>query len=600
MAIVRHWLKIRPWWCGLLAACCILGPALGSGDLLNLDLITTPHLRAPDWRWGVGPGLPHRVPMYWPLTWMANLTSGGTVLKALYVVALTVLFVGVWRLAASGDARIDAGIALLVTWSPFTITRVAVGHLNVVWAMAAIAWSAPALLRLDPGSSRRARRLGGLIALGGLIPGSWMLVTGAAGVLGGPASERRVRARRWLQLLPLQLAWIVPSALFAIVGPKLAGGSNFRPAIGALAPLEMLAGLGFWRVPNQVPAPPWWPLIAVTLVVLIGLGFQETLRRFGRPWVLITGAALAIPTLTRVPPFSLVLSFVNNSVLGTPLREAQRWWGLALVLLAPCLAAGAVNMRKHASETFAAVLPAAAALLLAGNGLWGARGMLTPVKYPSGWSQVRSVIEHNPGTTLALPWHQYLDVSFAQNRRVLNPLPDYLSGDVVASTDPELTIYHSEVDPRGEPAIRALDHPARASDLLAALGIRYIAAARLGDPDERIDALALQDGFTTLFTDNDIVLLQVDDSATRRVDWWFGPIGVVPRGQSPVAVAGAPGWVLGGDLVSGRSPTLDPGRRSGVLWYWPAFAVIFANVVSLGWWLRSLVGGGSDDRADYG
>ena len=588
MATLAHWPKIRPWCCGIVAAVCILGPALGSGDLLNLDLVTTPKLRAPDWRWGVGPGLPHRVPMYLPLTWLADLASGTTVLKALYVVALTVLFVGIWRLAASGDARIDAGIALLVTWSPFTITRVAVGHLNVLWAMAAIAWCAPALLRLDARSATRARRLGGIAALGGLIPGSWMLVTGAAGVLGGPADERRARARRWVSLLPLQLAWIVPSALFAIVGPKLVGGSSFPPAIGVLAPLQMLAGLGFWRIPNQVQAPPWWPLVALLLAVLAGLGLRETLGRFGRPWALITGSALTLPILARIPPSRAAVSLLSNSAVGAPLREVQRWWGLALVLLAPCLASGALALRSHVAPTVAVMFPAAAALLLSGNGLWGVGGALSPVSYPPGWSQVRSVIESEPGTTLVLPWHQYLDVRVRSRAKGPESAPGVLPGDVISSTDPELSLYQAEVDQRGEPAMRALDQPNFASSRLGALGIRYIAMARLGQGDERIDDLASQRGFTEMFADRDIILLRVDDSITRRVDWWFGPFGVVAPGQRPIAVAGGPGWVLEGVGISDESPILDPGQGSGLLWYWPALAAVFGYIVSLGSWICSL------------
>lgn len=581
----------KPWLGGVLAACIVLGPALGPGDLLNLDLITTPRLRPPDWRWGVGPGVPHRVPSYVPLAWLSEVIDGATVIKLFYVFALAALFVGVWRLAASGDARIDAGVALFVTWSPFTVTRVAVGHPGVVWAMAAVAWGAPALLRMDAQSSRGARRLCGVAAIGGLIPGTWVLAVGAAGALGGPAAGRRMRIRQWLSLLPLQLAWIVPSALFAILGTRLVGGGKFRPSIGALAPLELLAGLGFWRQPNQVQAAPWWPLIALAVAALAVLGIRTMNARFGRPWMVITTGAIVIPILTVVAPFSTVLNWLTNSAVGTPLREIQRWWGLALVLLSPCIAAGAVVLVERSRSLLPALLPAAAALLLAGNGLWGNNGAMVPVHYPHGWSTAAAAIRRQAGTTLVLPWHQYLDVSFADGRRALHPLAEFLPGDLVFSTDPEFNVIQREVDPRGERAVQALNDPDSASAALAELGIRYVAAARFGDSNEGLDRLARAPGFTPVYNDADIMLLRVDMTSTRWVDWWFGPIGTVATGSAPIAVAGGTGWVLGSTSIASGTAILRPGNRSGLLWYWPALVVLVAYIISVTCWVWALVPG---------
>ncbi len=562
----------------------MLGPALAPGHLLNLDLVTTPRLRFPDWRWGAGPGTPHRVPLYIVLAVCSSVVSGAIVIKAVLVVTLVVLFVGVWRLAASGDARIDAGVALLVTWSPFTITRLTIGHLSVVWAMAAIAWTAPALLRLDGRSPVHLRRVAGLAALGGLVPGSWVLAVGAAGVVGGPRSEFRSRFLQWLRLVPLQLVWIVPSALFAAVVPPLVGSVGFRPDIGILAPFELLSGLGFWRTPSQVPGPPWWLLVALGLAGLAGAGLRRTTKRFGRPWSIAAAAAALAPVAAVVTPFSNLVDELTASAVGAPLREMQRWWGLALVLLAPCWAGGAVAWRdRSASSSFPAVLPAASALLLAGNGLWGAGGALIPVEYPSGWETVARIVGAEPGTTLVLPWHQYLDIPFAEGRRLLNPLPEYLPGDVVFSTDPELGRAQEEVDRRGPAAIRALDRPRSAAPALGKLGIRYLAIAHVDQVDESDEPFPEIPGTTVVYADADISLVEVDDVAARRVDWYLGAVGRVAEGAGPIAVAGGPGWLLGMSSIEGDGPTLTSGRGAGLLWYWPVLFVVGADFWFVGW-----------------
>lgn len=589
LAGVRRGHPAVPWVLGVVAALVVLGPALAPGHLLNLDLVTTPRLRFPDWRWGAGPGTPHRVPLYVLLSVCSSAVGGAVVIKTVFVVTLMVLFVGVWRLAATGDARIDAGVALLVTWSPFTITRLAIGHLSVVWAMAAIAWSAPALLRLDGRAAVSLRRAAGLAALGGLVPGSWVLAVGAAGVVGGPRTEFRTRLVRWLRLVPLQLVWIVPSALFAVAVPRLVGSAGFRPDIGILAPLELLGGLGFWRTPSQVPGAPWWPLVALGLGALTVSGIRSTVERFGRPWVVAAGGAALAPVVAVVPGLSDLVDGLTGSAVGAPLREMQRWWGVALVLLAPCWAHGAAAWRdRAAASALPTVLPAASALLLAGNGLWGAGGVLVPVDYPPGWATVAERLRDDPGTTLVLPWHQYLDIPFADGRRLLNPLPEYLPGDVVFSTDPELAVAQAEIDPRGPVAIEALDEPASAARVLGDLGIRYVAIAHVDVDDDATQLLGLP-GTTVVHTDDDVSLVRVDRVTARPVDWWVGAIGRLPAGDGPAAVVGGPGWLLGTERVDGAGPTLDPGRGNGVLWYWPALLVIAADGVFAGWVAGELV-----------
>jgi hypothetical protein len=584
----QGWHGLRSWVIGLVASVVVLGPGLGDGHLLNLDLVSTPRLRLPDWRWGVGPGVPHRVPLYFPLSALSHLVSGATVTKMLYLVTLAALFVGVWRLAATGNAWLDGGVALIVTWSPFTTTRVGVGHSSVVWAMAAVAWSAPALLRLDPARRHATRSLAGLAALGGLVPGMWTMTVGAIGVLFGPVATRRERARQWLLLLPLQLVWLVPSALFALVGPRLVGGRAFRPVVNAAAPLQFLAGLGFWRTPSQVAPPPWWPAVAVALAVLAIVGWSSVRRRLGRGWSAATLVAVVIPLATVVPPVARLTRWLTTTPIGPPLRESQRWWGLGLVLLAPSFAAGALTLSKRFTSVVPTLLPLAAALFLGGNGLWGVGGSLNPAHYPAGWSAVATMIDRDPGTTLVLPWHQYLDVAFAEGRRVLNPLADFLPGDLVFSTDPELGVQQDQIDPRAAPAIEAISRRESAAAGLAALGIRYLALARIGPVDERADQLEGAPGFSTVFSDTTVSLLRVDASVARNVGWWFGPFGSISPGTTPLAVPYERGWMFGWHTVSGRGPLLAPGDGGGTLWYWPSVVVVLGDAAAVLWWVRSL------------
>src|SRR5207249_3327253 len=122
-------------------------------------------------------------------------------------------------------------------------------------------------------------------------------------------------------------------------------------------------------------------------------------------------------------------------------------------------ALGATRVARASGPVLTAlapIAPAAIATVLAGPCLWGLGGRLQPVHFPSAWARVRAEVRAHPGTVLALPWHEYLDVRLAHSRRVYNPLPDYLGGDVLVSSDPELgTGAREQADPR-EQAVLAL------------------------------------------------------------------------------------------------------------------------------------------------
>jgi hypothetical protein len=175
---------------------------------------------------------------------------------------------------------------------------------------------------------------------------------------------------------------------------------------------------------------------------------------------------------------------------GVVLRESQRVLPLFLVWAAPAAALGAVELARELRQRWSwayLVVPAACAVVLAAPGLWGIGGRLEPVQFPGGWAPVRAEVRARPGPVLALPWHEYLDLDFADGRRVLNPLPDYLGGDVLSSADPELGSGGQErVDEREPGVLEALadlraGRPAAAA--LARIGVRWVVLAHEVDWD---------------------------------------------------------------------------------------------------------------------
>ena len=289
----------------------------------------------------------------------------------------------------------------------------------------------------------------------------------------------------------------------------------------------------------------------------------------------------------------------TNLPLGAPFRDTQRLLAMYLVWLAPAAALGAedVAARLHgASQSLVRAVPLAVALVLGGPGLFGVNGRLEPTAIPRSWYEARVLIADDPGTVLALPWENYLDLQIADSRRVHHPAPIFLEGDVMVSSDLGLPESSGErLDPReplADELVAQMRSGAHTAQALADLGVRWVFLLRTTDWAT----------YTGLFDDPGLDLV-VDDGtlALYQVREWSGPITtaageeltpreVVPPlvGLSPSEAAtwnapAQPGWRRGGRAVEEtENGLLSLPSGSGVVWFWPAILVVIGAVAAYG------------------
>jgi hypothetical protein len=305
-----------------------------------------------------------------------------------------------------------------------------------------------------------------------------------------------------------------------------------------------------------------------------------------------------IALLSGLPGLRSLFADLTTTTIGGALRNSQRLLGLFLVWMAPAAALGARQLATQAAPALQPtieVLPAVAGVVLAAPGLWGANGALEPATFPNGWAAARSQVERAPGPLLALPWHEYLNLHFADARRVLNPAPDYFGGDVLVSSNPEFADSpraREQGDPREVHVPPLLDHLDRASPSFRALGIRWVVV--LHEVDWRDYTAINQDpGMQRTLSTGALDLYQVRDwrgpvvaDTGRRVhvDTVVAPFSrVSPSGKATWTRPSAPGWLRG---TSGTSTTatglLHLPAGSGPVWYWPATLAMGADVVVIG------------------
>jgi len=586
--LARRW----PWLLGGGAGVAALGPALGPGSLLSLDLVVLPRVPVPTGIWGLGPDLPRRVPYGAALAWASEVVGGPAAGKSFLLLAVAAAVAGAARLVGDQSVAVRAGAGLLYGLSPFLLTRVGAGHLGLVAAYAVLPWALPALLR-PAACRRRAVLWAAALGLTGVAGGVLALALGAVGL----AADRSRRALLTAAgVVVAQLPWAVPGAVVVVAGAgaEAAPARAFATRVDGLAGvLGLPAGHGFWREASQVGGEPGAgvAVLGAVLLVLAAAGVSRLPAGWRHRALVAAAAGIALAAATAVPGVDALYERVTDVPVFAPAREGHRWLALFLVALAPAAALGAA----HLGGRLVTAVPAALALALAGPSLWGLDGRLDPVDLPGGWAEAKAAVDARPGPVVALPWHQYLDIDAAGGRRVLHPLPDYLGGDVLTASDPELGRPRRERADAREPVVDRLlaraEEGARVSGELAGAGFRWVAVLHEVD-FERYASLADDPGLERVVTDPSVDLYRVRAWRGPAVDRRGRSVDVEPTVAPLASVASdevttwhrpaASGWLRGWRAAhSTPHGTLRVPAGDAPVWYWPAAVVLFADLCTV-------------------
>ncbi|MCU1370926.1 MAG: hypothetical protein JWO77_2120 [Ilumatobacteraceae bacterium] len=615
-----------PWALGVMLGLVVVGPGLSGGSLLSLDLLVTPDIPVPNGVYGLGPALSQRVPLFAILGVGSAAVGGPVITKVFLVVCLATGFAGAARLVrVMAPAGTEVGalgqVAAGVLWAvgPYALTRVGVGHINLVWVVAVLPWVLPRLCR--PADHLPSTYLAALaMAIGGPGGGTLGVTAAAVALLVQPAPRRHLRPAAAV-LIP-QLVWVLPTAVLLWAGAGVTGAMGFSTrADGVAGWPALLAGNGFWRQDHQVGATGFVGAVAGLIIGLLALaGGIRIVRTLGwRSW---QGAATAVGVTGLVLALASALPLVRDGYevltdlpIGAPLRESQRFTALWLVWAAPSAVIGAVSVgrwltdrapaRARLVRAAVAAVPLAVALAVSVPGWWGVDGRLEPVEYPAGWAAVRETIADRPGTVVALPWLEYPQLSFADGRQAFNPMPDFLGGDVISSYDPLFEAggdHQEQVDRRSvevDRLVAELEAGQAVSRQLADLGVRWVVLARERGAEDYA-ALAADPGLDPVLTVPDVELYEVRDWSGRAT----GPDGTAHDVSRPIpplirtdapdgsvlSVAGAPGWVQGWArpvAVTGDGRLRLEGT-GGTLWFWPAIVILVTDLAVAGLGIRCL------------
>lgn len=470
----------------------LLGPALGPGYVLSYDLVWVPDLAFRGDFLGLSTGLPRAVPSDAVVAVLDEVVPGQLLQKLMLAGFLVAAGVGTARLVRPGPGATLARLVAvtLVTWNPFVVERLVIGHWPVLVGYAVLPWLVAA--------ARRWRTEGRMPAQLWVLAPLGCLSASAGVVTAVVVLAFAVGRRRWLGPLGLVVAanapWVVAGLLHAptAAGDALGARVFALSAEGSLpAPLAALSLGGIWNSevvpPTRTGFQAWVALGFLVGLAAVGLRswWRGEARRDGWAYVGCWAAGMLIALLTWAAPGAV--TWLVEVLPGAGLiRDGARTLALCVPLVALVAAEGArilwsrvttPPVLRVAVGASLAVLPVA----LMPDAAWAVDGRLRPVDYPASWATAREIVAdahaESSGDVLLLPFTSYRQPSWLNGGKVLDPMGRYLTPDYVAADD----LVVSQVRITGEdprvPQVRtalALPTPQERATALTALGIGYV------------------------------------------------------------------------------------------------------------------------------
>ena len=504
----RHRWWQRPWviplGVGIVLSLLVCTPLLHGGYVLMLDWVPGPQAtQLPRTAWGLDGGVTASLPFVLLLRLGTDIFGSQPMSWLPIALLFPIGVVGVSRLVGGNVAgRVGGGTAYVLT--PIMFERLWAGHIGYLVGYALLPFAAAALIAAPERSGiRRFTPVLWITFLAGMsVHYLWIcgLILLASMVCRRPTVRHCIWTAATVVLVALCNLYLVPGnasgqAPFAVGGSDV---SAYRTlAHGHLGLYGTLATLyGFWRSDPKLPIDenPTWPLFYATLLLIVGAGIVHLVRhRHNRRSLAILAMAAVFGFFLAAGDQGLtsgVYTFLFDHVPGFDvMREPQKFICLLALFYAWAFGLGIATLWDQAVRAPGRILAVVAAVLvpalLVPTLFWGLNGRIRPHPYPASWTIADTMMSHGQGALLFLPWHQYMDLRFADGRRIATPAGSFFHRPVISGDNVELPgLPTSSTSPRSGYLQYLFDnggHLTTFGDLVAPLGVQYIALDRDAD-----------------------------------------------------------------------------------------------------------------------
>lgn len=505
----------------------VTAPLLAPGYLLLRDAVSTPRSYLSDAALGISEAAPRALPQDFAVAMLSTVADGGIIVKALLMTGLFLAGWGAGRLA--GFLVPDGGIpgqlvaATLAVWNPYVAERLLQGHWSLLVGYGALPWVASSVIALRTNSTgSHWSRVVFWIALAGLTPTGLLLaaVTALACVATPGPGTRRWRCGAGVLAASILAAtpWLVAPALSDALPsePELSPFSaRAEPGLGTLGSLAGLGGIWNAEAVPHSRGTGFAVVATVALLAIVALGVATVVRRPEvEPLLILAGAAIVVPAALATAPGQALLRALVDALPGLALlRDGQKWVALAMPGLALAGAGAVVTLQRWIGPKVAAAACAAAVIAVLPDLAWGAWGSMRSVHYPPGWTTVARVINTDPRTVAVLPADIMRQFDWAGTAPVLDPLPRWVSADVLSTGD--LRVTGATVPGEGDRARAVQDMLLRGADpdAVARAGVGWLVVEKR-TPGAFGESAKTLNRLTAAYQDDDIALYRVGGASS--------------------------------------------------------------------------------------
>lgn len=490
MHLVFKSVKARVTTAYVVLALLIMGPMLGSGFVLALDMVFTPKLP-----------VAHGMSNTWLFEWVLHLVNfllpGQVIEKLLIFIILFICGLGMHRLIETESSWPKYFGGLFYTINPFTYERWLAGQYLIVAGYALLPWLVKSLINfVNHPSNRTAAVLALWYSLLAMLSIHIFVMAVLIGIIFivifsiGRVSELSYRKKllKWSGLALIATLFINSFWLIGVIR----GTSSISQTINSIGPHDLaaytttpnphvglitnvLSGYGFWLERyNRFHMPNgniiiWLSLFALLFIlVCVGAVTQFSKRKPQEKKKVATSARL----VTICILVASIIGFIIACGIHAPLfggltkwgiehiplmkgfREPEKWSALLMLAYAYFGAHGlawlldrfAVANRQSLKQSTTSwrqtiiVLSLLLPLAYVPSMVYGFAGQLRPVHYPASWYSFNQYLKRHPpsGKALFLPWHEYMSYDFSP-RVIANPAPDFFKyANIISGTDAEI------------------------------------------------------------------------------------------------------------------------------------------------------------------
>jgi len=470
----------------------ILWNLLLPGYIFSLDLIPRTHYGMEHFISSAKDSSASSLPFHLTLSAINTMIPAEIIQKTIFFLVLFLSFTTMYRLMPTKSVMPKYFAAILYTINPFVYTRFLAGHINFLLAYSITPLAVYFILKFAEDPNKKNTILTALtITIAGILNMHHFVLIPiilAAIIIAKPKKAHiKPLLTIILLLLLLNAYWLIQSTKTSTIDAITQDDIEVfqsTPILNYNTAFTLAGMHGFWRSGYEYSKDsiPAWPILFIIIFFISVHGYISTKNKHRHAFALLWLISIALSIGVTADYFREIYLFLyNNIFFFKGFREPQKFIALAVLAYAYLggLGINTILKEKTKVKNIIVVIAFAAVFLYSYMMFFAFSGQLTSQQYPDDYYEIRYLLENDTSkdfNTLILPWHNYMDFSWNENRhkRLANPATHFFANTISADNMEAENIYSQSQNPHSAYIESTLKNTTDLASKLVRVNVRYI------------------------------------------------------------------------------------------------------------------------------